>query len=50
MIYRRRLRSDVWHFMETCRWWPTVDGYHERDRRPRSGELCDECLAKTRRR
>lgn len=55
MEYRRRTNSDVWHFHGKCRWWPqpptmfraarqVVEGW-----KPTSGELCDECLSKTRR-
>ena len=51
MIYRRRRHSDVWHWMRTCRWWPAKN-YNvdpaEQYSKPRSGELCNECLAKNR--
>ena len=45
--FRRRPRSDVWHFVPWCRWWPL--GEHEwQTEQPTTGELCDECLAKER--
>jgi hypothetical protein len=46
--YRRRVTSDVWHFVKSCRWWPRKS-YELRERKPTSGELCNECLAKERR-
>lgn len=51
MLFRRRLWSDVWHWRTDCRWWPKMPlTYKEREqeKRPTTGELCDECLAKDR--
>lgn len=59
MEWRRRKHKDVWHFMETCRWWPadkltrvgpiappnTVLSL----KKPRYGEFCNECMSKQRR-
>jgi hypothetical protein len=39
--------------VKACRWWPTGDGYVRVMRVPTSpstGELCDECVAKARKR
>ena len=51
--YRRRVKSDVWHWIPECRWWPRGWSKHgtiiERDRKPKSGELCNECRAKAKR-
>lgn len=47
--YVRRKGGDTWHFMSHCSKMP--HGAVERKTqasRPRSGELCDECLAKER--
>lgn len=46
--WRRRFGSDTWHFCMNCTNWPTSDYTEERDR-PRSGALCNECVAKERR-
>ncbi|HEV2756491.1 MAG TPA: S8 family serine peptidase [Actinomycetota bacterium] len=45
--YRRRRGSDVWHFCTNCTSWPKRD-YDERATKPRSGELCNQCLSKKR--
>ena len=52
MIYRRRKKSDCWHFEETCHQWPAKGDYVERDcvGTPSSGELCNTCIAKRRKR
>ena len=48
--YRRRVKSDVWHWIPECRWWPRVwPLFRERTRKPKSGELCNECRAKAKR-
>lgn len=49
--YRKRKGRDTWHFWVTCRWWPKRHDcvVQKGPRRPRSGELCDECMAKERR-
>jgi hypothetical protein len=46
-IYRRRRGRDTWQFCSNCSNWPTSD-YVERDRKPATGELCDQCEAKQR--
>lgn len=46
--YRRRLKSDVWHFATTCQHWPQR-AFKSTSIKPRSGELCNECRAKARR-
>ena len=45
--YRKKKGSDAWHWCANCSNWPKYD-YDERefDKRPTSGELCDQCLAK----
>ncbi len=50
MKYRRRLYSDTWHFVPTCQHWPKImlKGYKEQDKKPTTGELCNECQAKAR--
>lgn len=47
--YRRRKGADTWHWCTNCSNWPTSD-FEERclSRRPSSGELDNECLAKER--
>ena len=45
MVYRKRTGSDTWHFCRNCSAWPSND-YAERETKPSSGELCDQCLAK----
>lgn len=49
--YRRRRNSRVWHWMRKCSNWPTKKYVviQTPGRRPWSGELCDQCLAKERR-
>lgn len=52
VLYRRLKHSDCWHFVTTCRWWPVKNRNEhpvESRRKPTSGELCNECLAKARR-
>lgn len=52
MRYRRRKNSDVWHFHTGCQHWmvvPGVEFIEKRLSKPKSGELCNECLAKSRR-
>ena len=46
-LFRRREGSDVWHWCANCSNWPG-EAYAERDTKPRSGELCDECRGKDR--
>ena len=43
--YRRRNRSDSWHFCAACSKWP-VATCDERYERPASGEFCNECTVK----
>ena len=45
--YRKKRGSDTWHWCVNCSNWPTTD-YEEvqRDGRPTTGELDNECLAK----
>lgn len=45
MKYRRLKGKDTWHWCTNCSNWPT-GGYDERDGKPTSGELCNECRAK----
>jgi len=47
MKYRRKRGSDTWHFCTNCSNWPTSD-HDERDTKPTSGELCNECQGKDR--
>lgn len=48
--YRRRLKSDTWHWEPTCRWWP-LKAFVEKDltKRPK-GDLCNGCRAIEKRR
>jgi hypothetical protein len=51
--YRRRRGADTWHFNGRCQHWPREDEeftslHLEEGQRPRSGELCNECLGKER--
>jgi len=43
--YRRKINRDTWHFCMNCRHWPKTD-YESRKRKPKSGEMCDECKSK----
>jgi len=45
MTYRRRKGHDTWHFCRNCSNWPTSD-YDEKDTKPTTGELCNECQSK----
>ena len=45
--YRRRENNDTWHFCKNCSNWPRQD-YVERETKPTTGELCNECIAKER--
>lgn len=45
MKYRKRRGSDTWHWCTNCSNWPTSD-YEEREGKPTSGELCNECKGK----
>ena len=46
MKYRRRREADAWHWCTNCSNWPTSD-YVDRDTKPTTGELCNECRSKT---
>jgi len=45
MAYRRRNGSDTWHWCSNCNHWPRHD-YDERQTKPSSGDLCNQCKAK----
>lgn len=53
-LYIRRPDSDTWHWMENCSKYPKRRRGEFTERligkpvRPRSGELCNECIAKAR--
>lgn len=52
--YRQLPKSDCWHFHPKCRWWPHLRldraySFNSRTEKPTTGELCNECQAKTRR-
>ena len=55
MLYIRHPKRDVWHFVVKCRHWQVLVQTHgmgwlaRRDRKPKSGELCNQCQAKARR-
>ena len=46
MIYRRRKKSDTWHFVRTCRWWPKKDFKASAFV---THELCNECRVNAKR-
>ena len=54
LTYRRRIKSDTWHFCRSCSNWPgsvrlakrKVELFKEQSAHPLTGELCDQCLAK----
>lgn len=52
ITYHRLLGRDVWHFHPDCqhmhRWFRSSVEIIKRTTKPRSGELCNECQAKTR--
>ena len=43
--YRKLTESDTWHFCRNCTNWPK-SGYVTSSTKPRSGELCNQCLSK----
>lgn len=45
MIWRKRQGKDTWHFMVSCSNFPKKD-FVQRETKPRTGELCDQCKAK----
>ena len=45
MAYRKVKGRDTWHFCKNCSNWPTSN-YDERNGKPTSDELCDECRKK----
>ena len=45
MAYRKRKGHDTWHWCRNCSNWPNSD-YDQRETKPSSGELCNECQAK----
>ena len=49
MAYRKRKGRDTWHWRPDCSNWPTSD-YSQKPTKPSSGELCNECKAKDKRR
>ena len=42
MRFRREVGSDLWHYREECREWPS-SGKIEVAERPRCGLVCPEC-------
>jgi hypothetical protein len=48
MEYRRKIRSDVWHWVKACRNFPQAGHILVREipNRPSTGGLCDECRVK----
>lgn len=51
MTYRRRVKSDTWHWLRTCQHWPKDRAwgrFTEQDKKPTTGELCNQCLAQER--
>lgn len=58
MEWRRRKKSDCWHFVKECRWWPhdmltrvapmVPDDVVVSDKKPTYGEFCNECRGKQR--
>lgn len=44
--YRRAEQGSTWHWSLSCSTYP-VENYFVRQSRPRSGELCNECKAKS---
>ena len=47
--YRKRKYGKTWHWCTNCNNWPPDDSdYDERDTKPTSSEICDECRAKER--
>lgn len=48
-IFRRLPFSDTWHWMPNCTKMPTANyRWVSAPTRPKTGELCNECLAKER--
>jgi len=50
--YRKRKGSDTWHWCTNCSKWPKWPDIYETwcgGRRPKNGELCNECKSKEKR-
>lgn len=45
-MYRKKSNRDTWHWHDTCSNWPTAD-YSTSTSKPSSGELCNQCKAKS---
>jgi len=45
MAYRKKEKSEVWHWCSNCSNFPKKD-YEERKTKPRNGKLCYECTGK----
>jgi hypothetical protein len=43
--YRRKIKSQTWHWCKNCPEWPTGN-FETRPARPTSGKLCAECQVK----
>ena len=47
--YRKKKSTDNWHWCKNCSNWPTSDydeEWHGGSKRPKCGEMCDQCLSK----
>jgi hypothetical protein len=44
-MYRKRKDSDTWHWCKNCSNYPK-SGYTTSLKKPKSGELCNECQSK----
>lgn len=44
--YKKRKDSDTWHWCTNCSNYPRGTDVDTRDRKPSSGELCNQCLSK----
>lgn len=47
--YRKRKDSDTWHWERDCSNYPPPSRSTSRPSKPSSGELCNECKAKAKR-
>jgi hypothetical protein len=46
-LYRRKRKSDTWHFHTKCHLWPAISispSVVESKTKPTHGELCNNCL------
>lgn len=53
-MYRKRIWSNVWHYVRSCHQYPSDaminrGGAVQRESKPRSGDFCNTCRSKAKR-